>query len=138
MQITVDGAVTVDGKSLVLIKRTKAPFQDKLVLPGGHVEETDATLVEACVRELEEEIGLVVSVSRLRQLVVLNRVGADPRYPRRLSVAFHVDISETEYRSLRAGSDARELVLCDLATLTPNEVGFDHFDAVEALREHLV
>jgi len=46
--VTVDGAVTVEGRDLVLIRRAKPPCEDRLVLPGGHVEETDATLVAAC------------------------------------------------------------------------------------------
>ena len=137
MIITVDGAVTVENKGLVFIKRTKAPFQDTFVLPGGHVEESDETLLDACVRELEEEIGLVVPASRLRQLIVLNRVGADPRYARRMSVVFHVDITQVEARSLTAGSDAATLEVVDFRALEPHEVGFDHFDAVEAVRERL-
>lgn len=137
MIVTVDAAITVDGTHLVLIRRAKPPFQDKLVLPGGHVDETDETLVAACVRELAEEIGLVISADRLSQLVVLNEPGADPRYASRVSVVYRADISSAEYRALSAGSDAASLELAELATLDRSHVGFDHFDAVLALRERL-
>lgn len=135
--VTVDAAIVVDGTHIVLIRRAKPPFQDKLVLPGGHVDETDATLVDACVRELAEEIGLVISADRLYQLVVLNEPGADPRCARRVSVVYRADISAEEFRALSAGSDAASLELAKLATLDRSQVGFDHFDAVLALRGRL-
>jgi len=137
MIVTVDGAVTVDGTHLVLIRRAKPPFQDKLVLPGGHVDETDATLVDACVRELAEEIGLSVTADRLSLLTVLNEPGADPRYPIRVSVVFHANIRASEFAALSAGSDAASLELIELATLDRNQLGFDHYSAVLALRERL-
>lgn len=132
--VTVDGAVTVEGRDLVLIRRAKPPCEDTLVLPGGHVEETDATLVAACARELAEEVGLVIDPERLSLLAVLNRPGADPRYPRRMSVAYHVDISREEYARMEAGSDAAALELVALDALAECQLGFDHYDAVRALR----
>jgi len=137
MIVTVDAAITVDVTRVVLIRRAKPPFQDKLVLPGGHVDETDATLVDACVRELAEEIGLVIGVDRLSLLTVLNEPGADPRYASRVSVVFHANVSAAEFASLRAGSDAASLELAELATLYRSQVGFDHYDAVLALRDRL-
>ncbi len=134
MIVTVDAAIVVDGTHLVLIRRAKPPFQDKLVLPGGHVEKKDGTLVDACVRELAEEIGLAIGASRLAQLVVLNEPGADPRYASRLSLVFRADISADEFATLAAGSDAASLELIELATLDRSQVGFDHYNAVLALR----
>lgn len=132
--VTVDGAVTVEGRALVLIRRAKPPFRDRLVLPGGHVEETDATLAEACARELAEEVGLVVAAGRLTLLAVLDRPGADPRYPLRMSVVYRVDITREEYAGMVAGSDAACMELVALDALAPEQVGFDHYDAVLALR----
>lgn len=137
MIVTVDAAITVDGTHLVLIRRAKPPFQDKLVLPGGHVDETDEKLVAACVRELAEEIGLVIVANRLSQLVVLNEPGADPRYASRVSVVYRADISADEFLALSAGSDAASLELVEIAALDRSHVGFDHFDAVLALRERI-
>ena len=137
MIVTVDGAVTVDETRLILIRRAKPPYQDKLVLPGGHVDETDATLVDACVRELAEEIGLAIAPDRLSLLTVLNEPDADPRYASRVSVVYRADISAEEFRALSAGSDAASLELVELATLDRSHVGFDHYNAVLALRGRL-
>ena len=43
--------------SVILVKRNKDPFKDKLVLPGGYVRE-DETSKEAAQRVLEKETGL--------------------------------------------------------------------------------
>lgn len=134
MIVTVDGAIVVGGTHLVLIRRAKPPFQDKLVLPGGHVDAEDATLVDACVRELAEEIGLAIAPDRLSLLTVLNEPAADPRNPVRVSVVFRADISANEFAALRAGSDAASLELIELASLEPSQLGFDHSNAVLALR----
>lgn len=135
--VTVDGAVVVDGRALVLIRRAKPPCRELLVLPGGHVEETDATLAEACARELAEEVGLAIAPERLVLLTLLDRPGADPRYPLRMSVVYRVDITREEYERMVAGSDAASLELVDLDALSPEQVGFDHYDAVLAMRGRL-
>ncbi len=132
--VTVDGAVVVDGTDVVMIRRAKEPCADRLVLPGGHVEETDLTLADACARELAEEVGLVIDPARLALLAMLDKPGADPRYPRRLSVVFRADISREEYSRMSAGSDAASLELATIATLASEQVGFDHFDAILQLR----
>ncbi len=75
--LTVDG-VLVSGRRVLLIERTKAPYMDKLVFPGGHVEEGES-LTEAVVRELEEEIGVRVSENDLRYLIELSAPDRDPR-----------------------------------------------------------
>jgi len=135
--VTVDGAVTVHGRDLVLIRRAKPPFENVLVLPGGHVEPEDVTLAQACARELSEEINLSVEPDRLAFLVLLNRPDADERYDRRLSVVYRVDITDAELDRMRAGSDAAALEIVPVSSLTPDRVGFDHFEAVLALRARM-
>jgi len=126
---TVDIAVTFRG-SILLIKRTKAPFMDKFVLPGGHVEEGES-LRAAAVRELEEEVGLRADPSSLRELVALDSPGRDPRPGRRVSTVFTVEAASLE--GCRAGSDAASLDWRRLSSLLADEIGFDHFDAVRLL-----
>lgn len=131
--VMVDGLVTIAGTKAVFIQRAKPPFMEKLVMPGGHVESEDESLTSACARELEEEIGLVVSPESLRLLTVLDTKGRDPRKPT-LSVVFTIDLSSEDLlASCVAGSDAKKIVIRDLASLNSEEVGFDHFKAVLAL-----
>ncbi len=127
--LTTDAVVTLGGTGVVMIRRAKAPFQDKLVLPGGHVEEGEDVLA-ACVRELEEEVGLKVSSGQLKLLTVLDEPERDPRPGRRMSVVYHVALPESAREQLYAGSDAREIVVRGLGTVEPAEVGFDHWRAI--------
>ena len=50
-------AVVVDGDDLLLVQRSKAPYEGLWALPGGHVEPGEL-LVEAVTRELFEETGI--------------------------------------------------------------------------------
>lgn len=130
---TVDGLVCFSN-NIVLIRRAKPPFQHLLVLPGGHVEETDENLALACIRELKEEVGLNVTEEQLRFLIQLKTPGRDPRYQHSVSDVFVVKLDHEPM--LIAQSDAREVVIRNLYTITPEEVGFDHFLAIELLRNH--
>lgn len=131
MRLTVDALVLFQGR-VVMIRRTKPPFQDKLVFPGGHVEEMDASLAAACCRELEEEVGLIVPAESLSLLMVLDDPNRDPRPGRRISVVYRVTLEELP--NLTAGSDAASVELVDLSTLTPDLVGFDHYLAIAAVK----
>lgn len=132
MHITVD-AVVLCKKTVVLIRRSKPPFMDCLVLPGGHVEETDVSLQAACCRELAEEIGFTVAPEQLELLTTLDAHDRDPRPGRRISIVFVVRL--TELPPLTAGSDALRLELVELNSITPSMIGFDHFLAIMAVKE---
>lgn len=128
---TVDIAVTIAGRDLVLIERTKPPFQDKLCLPGGRIEPEDPTPADAAVREALEEIGLVLDSAALRFVTMLTG-DRDPRPDVGDSIVFHVDFPTRP--NLQAGSDAKRIVVRALDSLRSDEVGFDHFDVIQLLR----
>lgn len=134
MKLTVDIAVVVEGRELVLIRRNKPPFMDKLVLPGGHMEETDEDLAAAAVRELHEETGLCVNKCRLKFLTVLDTIGRDPRPERRISFVYRLDLPDRKSLvGMMAGSDAREVVIVSLDRLETEDLGFDHWKAIRLL-----
>jgi len=133
--LTVDG-VLVCGRRVLLIERTKAPFMDKLVFPGGHVEGGES-LEEAVVRELMEEVGVEVAESDLHYLIELSAPGRDPRPGHRTAHVYWMPVSEDVLASAMAGSDARAVHIVDLDSLTPDRMGFDHYRAIECLRKIL-
>jgi 8-oxo-dGTP diphosphatase len=108
--------------AVVLVKRKYDPFKGMYALPGGGVE-IGETVEEACIREMQEEIG--VQVENLRMIGVYSEPDRDPRL-HVVSVAFMADADVSQ---LKAGSDAAEVELvenwrdCDLA--------FDHREIIE-------
>ncbi len=130
--LTVDIAFLAGGE-LLLVRRAKPPFIDRLVLPGGHVEETDASLAAAAARELREETGVVLRPEDLSPLCLLDAPDRDPRSGRRVSVVFAAFAAARSSIRAKAGSDARAIVWRRPEALRPDELGFDHWLAVQAL-----
>ncbi|WP_329456913.1 NUDIX hydrolase [Streptomyces sp. NBC_01497] len=54
-------AILLDGDDLILIKRTRPGVPPYWVTPGGGVEESDATVVDALHREVDEELGAKIT-----------------------------------------------------------------------------
>jgi ADP-ribose pyrophosphatase YjhB (NUDIX family) len=110
--VGVGGVVVREGRVL-LIRRGKPPLLGRWMIPGGTVE-LGETLVEALVREMEEETGLRVEPRQV--LTVLDRIERDGG-----SVAYHFVIIDylCEWLSgdARAGSDALEV-----AWVSPEEL----------------
>lgn len=133
--LTVDG-VLVCGTRVLLIQRTKPPFEDTLVFPGGHVEEGE-TFEAAVVRELAEEVGVAVAAHDLQFLLELNDPSRDPRPGHTSAYVFWMHVDESTLAAAIAGSDARALHVVELDSLTPEQMGFDHYLAIVKLREVL-
>ncbi|WP_030905329.1 NUDIX domain-containing protein [Streptomyces sp. NRRL F-5126] len=54
-------AILLDGDDLVLIKRTRPGVAPYWVTPGGGVEDTDPTVIDALHREVDEELGAKIT-----------------------------------------------------------------------------
>jgi 8-oxo-dGTP pyrophosphatase MutT (NUDIX family) len=57
-----------EGLELLFIQRATNPLDNwsgQIAFPGGKKDPTDATLLEACLREVQEEVGLVLSPESL-------------------------------------------------------------------------
>jgi len=130
--LTTDGLITIQKQKIVLIKRMKEPFLDKLVMPGGHVDDEDKNIASACARELEEEIGLKVNPEDLKLFTILDYPNRDPRPGKRISIVYHIDLDKEPV--LKADTDAKEVVLKNISDITADELGFDHWQAVKLLK----
>jgi 8-oxo-dGTP pyrophosphatase MutT (NUDIX family) len=79
MHVTV-GALLVRGDTEILLVEHRA--YGITLQPGGHLEPTDATLIDAAVRELAEETGVdpgkIVPVSQTPAYIEYGRVPARP------------------------------------------------------------
>lgn len=122
--VTVDGLVVVQGKLVGVVRRNE-PFRGSPALPGGFVELGETT-EEAVVREVKEETGLETRVARL--VGVYSDPSRDPR-GHTVSAAYALEALGGE---LRAGDDARDIILLDPAALPP--MAFDHARIVEDWR----
>ncbi len=132
---TVD-IVAMIGHDVVLIKRTKEPFKNKLVFPGGRIEETDNSPEEACARESFEEINLPVDPDRLIYITTLE--GQDPRPEVGPSTVFLYNLTDPELiAGLTPGSDAREIIRKNIFEIEEDEMGFQHFEAIKILKRKI-
>ena len=129
MALTVDALVIAFKNSkpyLLLIERGIDPFKGMWALPGGFVN-MDETLENACIRELEEETGIVVG--EMKQFKAFDAVNRDPRH-RTISVIHYVVLEElTEAIGGDDAKQAKWFLLDQLPSLA-----FDHRDAIESFK----
>ena len=104
--------------SVLLIERGREPFKGKWALPGGFID-MDEPLETACMRELEEETGIRITI--LKQFKAFGAVDRDPRH-RTISVIFYA-FTENELIA-RAGDDAAKAQWFPIDQLP--ELAFDH------------
>lgn len=117
--VTVDAIIEIDG-GIVLIKRKNPPAG--WAIPGGFVDYGE-TLEEAVCREMEEETGLNVNLSR--QFHTYSDPKRDPRH-HTISTIFIATASGEP----NAGDDAKEARVFTKDNL-PEDIAFDHRQILE-------
>ncbi|WP_457595404.1 NUDIX domain-containing protein [Hydrogenimonas sp.] len=103
-------------QGIVLIERRNSPHG--IALPGGFVE-VGESVEEACRREMMEETGLDITLTRL--LGVYSDPKRDPRF-HTVSVVYISRAVGTP----SAGDDAKEAHLFHLSQIPWSELVFDH------------
>jgi len=140
--VTVDLVVLTvrdDELAVLLVRRGLAPFRGRWALPGGFVHE-DEDLLDAAVRELEEETSIGSMGAHLEQLATYGSPRRDPR-GRVVTVACLALVPRLATPT--AGSDAAEANWVALGRLLddPRRLAFDHHriltDGVERARAKL-
>ncbi len=112
-----------DGR-LLLLRRTRAPFEGCWNLPAGYVE-SDESPVEAVVRETYEETGLRVEVGTLVDVYFFDD---DPR-GNGILIVYACHPEGGELRVSEEGSDATFFLPADIP---PDLAGGGHDQAVTA------
>jgi len=134
--LTVDPLVVINNEKVLLIRRAKEPFMDKYAFPGGHVDFDDADTKFACARELQEETGLEINPEDLEYLIILDKINRDPRPGRRISIVYKINLeSEEMLKNCKADSDAKELVVKSINELKPEDMAFDHWEAIKIIKK---
>ena len=133
------------GVSLLVIKRKAHPFRNKYAFCGGFLEKSES-LIEACLREVSEEMSLTPDKSRLVQLHPITTPNRDPR-TWVISVPFIVYLTAEELELAKAGDDALEVCVLELGRNLNNiekykdDFAFDHYqilkDAIEGLKREI-
>ncbi|WP_309399656.1 NUDIX hydrolase [Cerasicoccus maritimus] len=109
-----------------LLMRALEPYEDCWSLPGGPILDHE-TPKQACLRKLEEDIGL--KVEYLEQLYTFGEPDRDPR-ERAFSIGYFALIEETD-RPLIWGSDSRTAQWFHIDKLPEGQWAFDHQKIVE-------
>jgi bifunctional NMN adenylyltransferase/nudix hydrolase len=106
--VTTD-AVVVHDAHLLLVRRGQPPGKGLWALPGGFVDQ-DETLFQACLRELQEETGMALPASGMRQALRGHHAFDAPHRSlrgRTITHVFRFDL-DAERPSVQGGDDAAE------------------------------
>ena len=113
------GAVILDGRRVLLVRRANEPLKGQWSLPGGAVE-TGETLLSALVREVREETCLDVAVGPVVEVLESIRRDADGR------AEYHYVIVDYACRvvggTAACGTDADEVTWVDVSALASYRV----------------
>jgi len=131
--LTVDAVIRVGDDSLILIERSEEPYMDKMVLPGGHVNIMDESLVIAVQRVVVEELSTYIPASDFTFLTILDDVYRDPRVGRRISIVFTTQISHEVAQSVITKEGARDYRIFQFDEINEIMIGFDHYLAIKKM-----
>jgi 8-oxo-dGTP diphosphatase len=124
--LTTDAIVFVkenNGTSVLLIERGNEPYKNRWALPGGFVD-MDELVETACIRELQEETGLVVE--KMTQFKTYDAINRDPRH-RTISVVYFAELDKKQ--NVAGGDDAKNAQWFPVDSLP--ELAFDHKQIID-------
>ena len=125
IDVTVDvvALTPVDGRLHVLVvRRGNPPFEGQWALPGGFLE-VDEELADGAARELQEETGVRLDPTDLRQLGAYGAPDRDPR-GRTISIAHVVHLESAS--EAKGGDDAADAAWVEVGKALDEGLAFDH------------
>lgn len=131
---TVDAVVICSGHVLV-VKRKCAPGRGLTALPGGFIN-ADEEIVDAALRELDEETKIKVPKEKLRDSIVREHVFGSPGRSlrgRTITHAFCIDLGHRELPKVKGSDDAEKAFWLPLITVssTPELFFEDHWHMIQ-------
>jgi len=133
--VTVDAVVVARGQ-LLLIKRRRRPGKGLWALPGGFLDPHER-LVEACVRELQEETNIALDAALLYDSIRSTEVFDDPARSARGRTVTHtylIDLSALPaVPRVRGGDDASLARWFPLQGVRRGQLFEDHYAILQAM-----
>ena len=131
--VTAD-AVVVKAGHVLLVERKRHPGKGLFALPGGFLD-TQETLLQAALRELQEETHLQVSEGELLQALEAEKVFDDPVRSirgRTLTCAFYFNLGPGPLPEIEAADDAARAFWLPLSEVGVSAERFfdDHKDVI--------
>lgn len=109
------GGIAMDKGRLLLIQRSRAPYAGMWSIPGGKLNRGE-TLEQALAREMREETGLDIEVTRYAGL--LESIFPDGRDDHYVILDYFVEVLGGELKAADDAADARWFELDMVRTLT--------------------
>lgn len=130
--VTADSVVTCQNHVL-LVRRAKAPGKGLWAMPGGFLDQKE-TLAACAVRELEEETGLVLGESAIRDVRMFDHPDRSAR-GRTITHVHRIPLDAGALPPLNAGDDAStaEWVPIAQALSAPTALFEDHWFILHAI-----
>ena len=95
-----------------MIRRKTHPCQHRVALVGGFLQKHEDA-IQACIREVQEEVGLELTPQKVEQLMTVSTPGRDPR-GWVITIAHLVYLPAVAVDMVRAGDDAKEVLFLDV------------------------
>lgn len=132
--VTTDAVITKSGHVL-LIRRGGMPGRGRLAMPGGFLEQKE-TLLQSCIREVQEETGLTVDLPPHQRGSQVFDYPERSLRGRTITHAFHFDLGIGQLPRLQGSSDASEALWMPLSEALNNPEWF--FEDHHAIIEHFL
>ena len=119
-----------DGYKILSIKRGRPPFVGMWANPGGNIDEGEKP-IDATVRELQEETGLVIEPNKLHYVGMFDKPWRDPRNKNCVSYAFRAILDD--YPDVKADDDATDYAWnnVDSDGNVDVKMAFDHAEIIK-------